>query len=50
MEQNVSEHEVSQKVVTGMMYKRHQHFKKNFGVNMMPFVMLVIMLAQTNSM
>lgn len=48
--QGSEHHKVSQKEVTGMMYKRHQHFKKNFGVNMMPSAMLVIMLAQTNSM
>jgi hypothetical protein len=50
MAEQGSEHKVSQKVVTGMMYKMHQHFKKNLGMNMMLFVMLVIMLAQTNSM
>jgi len=48
-EQGSEHHKISQKVVTGRMYKRHQHFKKNFGVNM-PSAMLVIMLPQTNSM
>jgi hypothetical protein len=46
-----NEHKVSQqKVVTGMTYKMHQHFKKNLGMNMMPFVIMVTMMAQTNSM
>lgn len=40
-EQGSEHHKVSQKVVIA---------RKNSGVNMMPFEMLVIMLAQTNSM